>query len=206
MQCLFNPPSAFPTVIEKSIRDYLEDYLVKDTFHLKGRTGPKYSCKAKEALTKTHLAQFINSYNKKIQAHSRDAVVKAECFFTLCKWSELIRQCRLIKNSTLTQSKINQFFLGEGICTGNIIEYFSDFFSSHFSPEITNIERIECASPFPICLDPQNQDQDKYVKFFPFIFSQEALENYTRKSRFLQAAYKVAYALKKRRRFHGICT
>ena len=196
MQSLYNSPSAIPNEIENSIREYLE----KDTFHIKRRTDSNDLHKKKEALTKSHLAQFISTYNEKVQAPSRKAVLKAECFLTMNKWSELIRKCRLINISPLTPSDINQFYLGEGICTGNVIEYFSDFFSSH-SPLDSPL--------FPISLNSQNQDLDPCVNFFPFIFSQETIENSTSKARFLQAAYKVAYALKKEDNFmefvpHGI--
>jgi hypothetical protein len=108
------------------------------------------------------------------------------------KWVSLVGLCQSFGSSafaSISDAEMNSIFLGKeiGLCTATILHYFGKFFRFR-SPQ--------WSSPFALKTIPYVDAQSR-VKFYPFAIYSATLEKQTRMLRFLQASYKIAYALKK---------
>lgn len=108
------------------------------------------------------------------------------------KWASLVELCQSFGSSvfaSISDAEMNSIFLGKeiGLCAATILHYFSKFFQFH---------SVHWSSPFALKTNPQ-VDAQSGVKFYPFAIHSATLEKQTRILRFIQASYKIAYALKK---------
>lgn len=140
-------------------------------------------------LTILHITNFINNfYNEEAQ---KPAALMQRNLMIFKKWENLSNLCHIMPNfpfSQLKECEINNFLLGNGICTGIIVHYFNQFFQMHVPLE---------ASPFPLALDAI-VTPTMGVNFYPFKINKKILEEQTTYLRFLQATYKLTCALKPR--------
>jgi hypothetical protein len=167
--------------ITRTINGYLERKLINLTAvnHLE----------EKEKKAVLHLSHFIANFSKPYLTSQRESIIRTESLLWMKKWSNFSQLCQLMENSpfsNLSDSESNQFFLGEGLCFGVVVHYFSQFFQNS-SPKK--------AAPFPLSSIP-HADLGSCVTFYPFIVNDQILNEKTRHFRFLQASYTTAYAFK----------
>lgn len=140
--------------------------------------------KKQKEQTLLHIVKYIINFN---QNYSTPVKLLSTSFLSLEKWSHFIRFSRSIPNvlASLTNSQKDHFLLGEGVCVGTIVHYFSQFFQHY---DLTK------ASLYPCQLVP-NTNAAIDVKFYSFLIKNLQVLEKIRPFRFLQAAYKTASAL-----------
>lgn len=140
-----------------------------------------------EKLILLHIDQFIAHFNN--DALQKASSLQLRRWIVLSGWTNLSILCQLMPNScfsNLSNSEINNFLLGEGICTGTVIHYFNQFFQTHSPTK---------SSPFPLALNAIMSVKNR-AEFYLFKSDKAFLEKQTDRLRFLQASYKLAYELK----------
>lgn len=126
----------------------------------------------------SHLAQYILLFRQTVPSSLRIEMFKLASFQLLRKWSVLSQTGLSLKKdySIPAPERINSLFLGDGVCTGLIVSYFSRFFSS-----------LDPLASVPISLLPPVKAQS--VDFYSVNLADSQLEEKTKHVRFLHAAY-----------------
>ncbi len=143
--------------------------------------------KAQQHVLPIHLSQFITSFQRNLSEN----FLAAENLLKK-KWSDFNSLCRSFEDSAiasaLTTSQITYLFF-DGLCMGTSIEYLGKFFKNR-------LPLSSSTSPFPVSSKPYVTTEGN-AQFYRFILDADCVEKQTSRFRFMQIAYKVAYALNK---------
>jgi hypothetical protein len=135
-----------------------------------------------------HLAQFVLNFSHQVDL--KPGLSHAKNLLALRKWSQFTHLCQSIGDSPfsyLPDSEVNHLLLGDGLCVGAVLQHFSQLFKSNSSLSLANSFPMKVGDPLIA----------KEVTFYPFKVDEKLLEKQTREFRFLQAAYRVAYGMRR---------
>ena len=144
---------------------------------------------SKEAIQESALSQltsFIAHFSELYLNYPRDSILLSEGTHVVRKWTVFQKLSSSIPYnlSSLTQTDVNDLFLGEGLCTATVIHYFSQFFKG-LSPRES--------APLPVAAEPLKESG---ISFYPIQTPDHEMGEKTKQLRFLHAAYLVESSVK----------
>jgi len=140
-----------------------------------------------------HLCHFLNLCSRLIE-FPRPEVLKLESLLVMRKWVEFSRCNREVTSNFLSlgNEAVNSIFLGNGLCTGAIVQFFGHFFQTH--DPVASV-------PLPIDSQPKMVHG---ISFYPINPKDSKLLEKTKHLRFLQAAYGVASSVRGKKTFEYV--